>query len=200
MKDLQLLGFNEQNLHSMQDYLNALKIIISINNKTQHLNRQITPVVADWPGQIFIRKALYTQLPLEFQPFYLQIKSFIPIMSPLHLSLNSLEQVVLVHHSFFEKLFHFVFGQNKKLAKKPRPWRINLLLELSICGWIKIKDQIMKKFGKTCKDIEYQITIDLLENLIPFILDIYTILFRAGLFEKYIETVFQIWTFALRWK
>ncbi|RHZ51729.1 hypothetical protein Glove_471g10 [Diversispora epigaea] len=149
MKDLQLLGFNEQNLHSMQDYLNALKIIISINNKTQHLNGQIAPVVADWPGQIFIRKALYTQLPLEFQPFYLQIKLFISIMGPLHLSLNSREQVVLVHHSFFEKLFHFVFGQNKKLAKKPRPWRINLL---------------------------------------------------AGLFEKYIETVFQIWTFALRWK
>ncbi|RHZ85143.1 hypothetical protein Glove_71g82 [Diversispora epigaea] len=181
MKDLQLLGFNEQNLHSMQDYLNALKIIISINNKTQHLNGQIAPVVADWPDQIFIRKALYTQLPLEFQPFYLQIKSFIPIMGPLHLSLNSREQVVLVHHSFFEKLFHFVF-------------------EFSICGWIKIKDQIIKKFGKTCKDIEYQITIDLLENLIPSTLDIYAILFRAGLFEKYIETVFRIWTFALRWK
>ncbi|RHZ87974.1 hypothetical protein Glove_27g73 [Diversispora epigaea] len=161
MKDLQLLGFNEQNLHSMQNYLNALKIIIFINNKTQHLNGQIAPVVADWPGQIFIRKALYTQLPLKFQPFYLQIKSFIPIMGPLHLSLNSREQVVLVHHSFFEKLFHFVFGQNKKLAKKLRPWRINLLLELSIY-------------------IEYQITIDLLENLIPSTLDIYAILFRAA--------------------
>ncbi|RHZ80241.1 hypothetical protein Glove_138g31 [Diversispora epigaea] len=97
-------------------------------------------VVTDWPGQIFIRKALYTQLPLEFQLFYLQIKSFIPIMDPLHLSLNSREQVVL----------------------------------------IKIKDQIMKKFGKTYKDIEYQITIDLLENLIPFILDIYAILFRTA--------------------
>ncbi|RHZ72469.1 hypothetical protein Glove_242g203 [Diversispora epigaea] len=175
MKDLQLLGFNEQNLHSMQDYLNALKIIISINNKTQHLNGQIAPVVADWPGQIFIRKALYKQLPLEFQPFYLQIKSFIPIMSPLHLSLNS-------------------------LGKEISTMEDKSLLELSICGWIKIKDQIIKKFGKTCKDIEYQITIDLLENLIPSTLDIYAILFRAGLFEKYIETVFRIWTFALRWK
>ena len=39
--------------------------------------------------------------------------------------------------------------------------------------------------------------IDLLDNLILAALDIYAILFRSGLFEEYIETIFQIWTFAL---
>jgi len=31
-------------------------------------------------------------------------------------------------------------------------------------------------------------------------LDIYANLFRAGLFDEYVETVFRIWTFALQWK
>ena len=42
--------------------------------------------------------------------------------------------------------------------------------------------------------------IDLLDNLIPATLDIYAILFRSGSSEQYVETVFRIWTFALRWK
>ncbi|RHZ47868.1 hypothetical protein Glove_566g73 [Diversispora epigaea] len=200
MKGLQLIGFKEQNLHSIFDYINALKIILSVHDKTQHLKEVVAPIVADWPGQIFIRKALHMQTLLEIQSNFSQdIRSFLPMLGPLHVSLNSREQVMLIHHSFFEKLFHFVFGENKKLAKKPRPWRINLLLELAKCGWIKIKDQIIQKFGN-CKDIEYRTTIDLLDNLIPAVLDIYAILFRSGLFEEYVETIFRIWTFALRWK
>ena len=42
--------------------------------------------------------------------------------------------------------------------------------------------------------------IDLLDNIIPATLDVYSILFRSGSFNEYIETIFQIWTFALRWK
>ena len=42
--------------------------------------------------------------------------------------------------------------------------------------------------------------IDLLDNIIPATLDIYAILFRSGSFDEYIETIFRIWTFALRWK
>ncbi|RHZ84979.1 hypothetical protein Glove_74g354 [Diversispora epigaea] len=80
-------------------------------------------------------------------------------------------------------------------AKKPRPWRTNLLLELAKCGWLKIKDQVMKKFGKVCKDIEYQTAIDLLDNLIPAVIDIYATLFRSGLFEEYVETVTVLFLF-----
>jgi len=193
-KGIQLVGFKEQNLHSVLDYVNALKLILSINGKAHHLNNRVAPIVADWPGQIFIRKALYTETLSH------EIEAFLPILGPLHLSLNSWEQVLLMYHSFFEKLFHFVFGERKKLAKKPRPWRINLLLELARNGWIKIKSKIMDKFGQTCKDVEYQTIIDLLDNLVPATLDIYTFLFRSGLFDEYVETVFRIWTFALRWK
>ncbi|CAG8817192.1 14570_t:CDS:1, partial [Racocetra persica] len=41
----------------------------------------------------------------------------------------------------------------------------------------------MSKFGQICKYVEYQTTIDLLDNLVSTTLDIYTILFRGGLFN-----------------
>ncbi|RIB11296.1 hypothetical protein C2G38_2261995 [Gigaspora rosea] len=66
------------------------------------------------------------------------------------------------------------------LTKKPHPWRINLILELTRNGWVKIRDKIIEKFGKTCKDLEYRTTIDLLDNIVPATLDIYANLFHAG--------------------
>ena len=194
MEGLKLVGFNEQGLHSVEDYIKAITLILSINNKTRHLDNCVAPLVADWPGQLFVRKALYMKPPPR------NIEPFLPILGPLHLSLNSREHVFLVHYSFFEKLFYFVFGSGKTLAKKPRPWRINLILELTRNGWVKIRDKIIEKFGKTCKDLEYRTTIDLLDNIVPATLDIYANLFRAGLFDEYVETVFRIWTFALWWK
>ena len=65
---------------------------------------------------------------------------------------------------------------------------------------MNIRTTIKNKFGPICKDIEYQIVFDLLDNLILATLDIYAILFRFGSFDKYIKTIFRIWTFALRWK
>ena len=102
-----------------------------------------------------------------------------------------------IYYTFFQKLFHSVFGKRKVLAKKPKLWRINLLLDLAYNGWCKIRDTIITKFGCTCKDIEYHMAIDLLDNVIPATLDIYAILFRSGSFDEYLETIFQIWTFAL---
>ena len=74
-----------------------------------------------------------------------------------------------------------------------------MLLELAIKGWKKISKIIMHKFGNS-KDVEYRMALDLLDNIIPATLDIYAILFHSGKFEEYLETIFRIWTFALRWK
>ena len=127
------------------------------------------------------------------------INAFIPILGPLHISLNSQEQVLIIYYSFFKKLFHAVFGNRKILAKNPKPWKINLLLELAYQGWLKIKAKILEKFGFMCKDVEYRMLIDLLDNIIPATLDVYAVLFCSDSFEEYIKTVFQIWIFALYW-
>ena len=47
----------------------------------------------------------------------------------------------------------------------------------------------MKRF-RSLKDAEYQMMID---NSIPLTLDIYTILFRSGYFEGYLESIIKIW-------
>jgi len=41
---------------------------------------------------------------------------------------------------------------------------------------------------------------DLLDNIVPAVTDVYALLFRSGAFEEYIETIFRLWTFALRWR
>ncbi|CAB4417283.1 unnamed protein product [Rhizophagus irregularis] len=202
MKGVRLIGFQEKNLHSLNDYITALQMILDINKDTGYLQNHIAPLVADWPGQLFVRKAITNLHKVDSQySIPAGINSFIPILGPLHVSLNSREHVLIVYYTFFQKLFHFVFGKRKVLAKKPKPWRINLLLDLAyINGWCKIRDTILIKFGSTCKDIEYHMVIDLLDNIIPATLDVYSILFRSGSFNEYIETIFRIWTFALRWK
>ena len=199
MEGVRLVGIKEGNLHSLDDYINALEMILSINRDIERTNDYVMPVVADWPGQLFIRKALTylhrqnTAIPAA------AFNVFVPILGPLHVSLNSREQVLITYYSFFKKLFHAVFGEQKILAKKPKPWRINLLLELAYQGWLKIKAKVLERFGSICKDVEYRMLVDLLDNVIPATLDVYAVLFRSGSFDEYVETIFRIWTFALRW-
>jgi hypothetical protein len=59
---------------------------------------------------------------------------------------------------------------------------------------------ILNKFPTNCKDVEYRMMIDLLDNIIPSTLDIYAVLFRSGSFDEYLGKLFSVWTFALRWK
>ena len=54
----------------------------------------------------------------------------------------------------------------------------------------KIYLQIFLQNLINLKDIEYIMLLDILDNLIPATLDIYTILFRSGSFDFYIETIF----------
>src|SRR6266498_2498867 len=189
------------NLHSLTDYLKAIQTIANVFSLKDYLLLNITPVVADWPGQLFIRIAI-THFHLQGNQSSIpsHMNSFIPILGPLHVSLNFREKAVMLHHNFFQNLFHFVFGAKKTFAKKPKPWKINLLLELASEAWKQISKTIIQKFGHTCKDIEYRTLIDLLDNIIPATLASYALLFRSGAFNDSIETIFRLWTFALRWR
>ena len=56
----------------------------------------------------------------------------------------------------------------------------------------KIRNVIINHFENS-KDAEYRMIIDLLDNSIPFTLDIYAILFRSRYFKGYLEDVVRIW-------
>ncbi|RIB17669.1 hypothetical protein C2G38_2246262 [Gigaspora rosea] len=92
-------------------------------------------------------------------------------------------------------------GFNEQSLHSVQDYFNALKLILPCTKWIdQNKKKVIEKFEQTCKDIEYRTIIDLLDNLIPATLDVYAILFRVGSFDEYVETVFRIWTFALRWK
>ncbi len=95
-------------------------------------------------------------------------------------------------------MYKYIFGEQKPLAQKPKPWRINLLLEFSCSAWQDIAAIVELKFGHICKDAEYITLKDLLDNMIPLVLDIYALFFRASDFNSYIKSYFRVWTVFLK--
>jgi len=120
-----------------------------------------------------------------------QILNIIPFIGPLHVSLNGRETVFLINYDFFEKMYHAIFGSCKILAKKPKPYQINLLLELAFKGWILVKKSVESLFYN-CKDPEARIFINLLDNIIPLVLDFYLIIFHSGCWKVYEEAMLRM--------
>lgn len=152
------------------------------------------PIPADFPGQLYIRRAIVQKLmPGDNSNISSKVTNLVPFLGPLHLSLNTRESVFLVFWPFFDLLYRKVFGKKKKLANKPKPWRINLLLFMAHSGWKIIKKYVVKKFG-TSKSIGYITFFDLLDNLVPATLEIYTTLFRGNHLIEYVDTVYRLWS------
>jgi hypothetical protein len=196
MKNSKLVDFILHPLHSTKDYIESANILFKVFEKTEqedYLNNFVIPTICDWPGQVNLRRAITLRLNKKDKSgIPSQVLSLIPMIGPLHISLNSRETLFQIYHFFFEMLYHDLFGENKILAQKPKPRLINLILNLTFYGWKNIRNLIINRFGNT-KDIEYLMMIDLLDNSLPLTLDIYTKLFRCGFFEGYLECIVKIW-------
>jgi hypothetical protein len=196
MKNSKLVDFILHPLHNTKDYIESANIVFNIFEKIEkqdYLNNFVIPTICDWPGQVNLRRAITLRLKKQDNSgIPSQILSLIPMIGPLHISLNSRETLFQIYHFFFEMLYHDLFGENKILAQKPKPRLINLILNLTFYGWKNIRNLVINRF-KNIKDIEYLIMIDLLDNSIPLTLDIYVKLFRCGFFEGYLESIVKIW-------
>ena len=89
MKGVKMIALQNMNLHSLTDYLKAIQTIANVFSLKDYLLLNIAPVVADWPGQLFIRMAI-THFHLQGNQSSIpsHVNSFIPILGPLHVSLN----------------------------------------------------------------------------------------------------------------
>ncbi len=115
----------------MNDYVIALQMILDIDKDTSYLHNHIVLLIANWPRQLFVYKAITNLNKRDLQySISVRINSFIPILRPLHVSLNNRKHILIIYYTFFQKLFYFMFGKKKILVKKSKPWRINLLLKL----------------------------------------------------------------------
>ena len=196
LNNSKLVDFILHPLHSTKDYIECSNLLFKVFERlenTDYLENYIIPIIADWPGQVNIRRAITLRINRGIASgIPEQILSLIPMIGPLHISLNSRETLFQTYHFFFEMLYHDLFGDKKVLSQKPKQTVINLILDLTFNGWKKIRKVIMNRF-KNSKDAEYRMMIDLLDNSIPLTLDIYAVLFRSGYFEGYLESVVRIW-------
>ena len=93
----------------------------------------------------------------------------------------------------FADLYSFLFGKKAKLAKKPKAWRISLLMLEVIYGeWTLIRDTILSVFDK-CKDIEYLTLVNLLDSYVPLVLSIYSVVFKCNSYDLYCQSLLQCW-------
>ncbi|CAG8759613.1 26434_t:CDS:1, partial [Dentiscutata erythropus] len=54
MENIQIINIQEQSLKSTPDYIDALLLITNILSLYRYLDQNILPVIADWPGQLYI--------------------------------------------------------------------------------------------------------------------------------------------------
>src|SRR6266540_4639406 len=157
MKDVILVDLQENNLHSLDAYLKAIDVVVNVPSMLQYIQKGYTiPIVADWPGQIYIRTAISRHLTYRnLSHINNTILSFLPIIGPLHISLNSRELIFLQYQPFFSAMYKYIFGEQRPLVQKPKPWCINLLLEVSRNAWQEISTSIETKFRPLYKDAEY---------------------------------------------
>ncbi|CAG8492024.1 9441_t:CDS:2 [Funneliformis caledonium] len=59
MKDVVLIDLQENNLHSLNAYIKAINAVVNVPSMQQYIQKEyIIPVVADWPGQIYLKTAI----------------------------------------------------------------------------------------------------------------------------------------------
>jgi hypothetical protein len=126
----------------------------------------------DFPGQYNLRKLIVNKISTNNERIPDEIVNVIPILGPLHVSLNSRETCVKKYYPFFNGLYKFVLNKKKSLSKNPPPFRINYLLYLAHSGWLTIRKDILDIF-QSSKSIGIRTLIDLLDNVVPAVLDIY---------------------------
>ena len=60
-------------------------------------------------------------------------------------------------------------------------------------GWTLIRDKVKEKL-KTCKDIQYLVLLNLLDNYCPLVRSFYSITLKMNEFALYLTSVIYMWT------
>ena len=92
---------------------------------------------------------------------------------------------------FFKKVYEQLFP-NTNLPQKPKPWQINLILEIVYGGWVLIRATTLQTFSKS-KNLQYGTLINLLDNYLPLVLTIYSVTFKSNNSIEYISAMIRLW-------
>jgi len=124
------------------------------------------------------------------QPEYLL--NLKPQQGPLHVLLNSQEDLVQVYHPWFDQLYKICFGTNNQLPQKPKPFRVSTLIAAAFGGWLQVRDIVIPFLQAIKKDPETQALLLLMEELIPLTVFYYNVYFRGGHYEQWKEATTRL--------
>ena len=196
--NVHLIDFVKLPLKSKENYLDALDIVTK-SKLIEYLRQFYIVLPADYPGQFYPRKIVYELLgeyckakqkdaeSTERSP----LLSLIPMIGPLHIDLNSDEDLMLNYHPIFKHIYELVFP-GKHLANHPKPWRTQFILEMVYGGWTLIRGMVKTVF-KDSKDIQYGTLLNLLDNYCPLVLTSYNVLFKTNRFDEYYNSIIRVW-------
>ena len=181
----------EQPLKSMEDYEKALTHILSkCPNLKNYLQHFVLPTPGDWPTWFYQKK-------LIAQRSNLSLHSIIPEQGPFHVFLNLQEDIVKMYHFILKPIYKEIFGSD--LPLKPKPYRINILINAVFLGWLKIRSKVLQKF-KLCKDIEFSCILHMLEEAMPIGFCLYSLVYRSGVLSDYVEVMLRLLVLFIVWK
>lgn len=187
MDGTMLIDCIELPLHSEADFRKAIERIMETNMK-RYCQHFILPQPGDWPAQFYPRRIVFSS-----QTNASVRSSLVPLLGPLHISLNGQENVFRVFYEVLRDIYKFVFGNSKTLAENSLPWRVSLILELTYGGWSLIRESIVNVFGEKCKDLQFLTMFNFLDNYLPLVLTIYAVIFRSNNFLLYVSALKRIW-------
>ncbi|RIB10750.1 hypothetical protein C2G38_2205293 [Gigaspora rosea] len=76
-------------LKGVVGYMNALRVVHNQEPMQEYLFNNAIPIIANWLGQFYIRKAIAHRYLLNNETIPSFVTSFLPMMGPLHVSLNA---------------------------------------------------------------------------------------------------------------
>ena len=197
IENVHLIDFVKLPLKSKDNYLQALDIVVKSRLK-DYLKHFHVLLPADYPGQFYPRKIVY-ELLLQFCEAKKSgrvtdvnpLLSLIPMIGPLHIDLNSDEDLMINFLPILRQIYEAVFP-GKHLADHPKPWRTQFTLEMVHGGWTLIR-RMVKTIFKHSKDVQYGTLLNLLDNYIPLILTSYNVLFKTNNFDSYYNSIIRVW-------
>ena len=119
IKDTVLVDLVKNNLHSIEAYINAINVVTSIPTINRYIEEgNVIPVVADWPSQIYLKTAISQYLVYgNSSGITDNILSFLPMIGPLHISLNSRELIFLQYQPFSQQYINIYLVKKKYWLK-----------------------------------------------------------------------------------
>ena len=67
------------------------------------------------------------------------VQVIVPLIGPLHVSLNAREDFMINYHDFFRYIYENIFQCSKLADDKSKPWRTSMILEIVYGGWTLIR-------------------------------------------------------------